>query len=241
MEPKLLLPFLFFTFLHCFSQSEKTIRGEIVFNEIAVEKIDIVNLNSKKSSTTDSSGNFNIIAKVDDILFILSEEYYDIKVKVTQSLFDQNNIIINLEKKPIALDEVTVKKTAKVGHIVSPEEIAMTKITKFENSPKTIGVYTGEMPYGTDFVGIFKKIFGSKKKKDNPKNSKFSTFKDYLLYKLDQKEFFFNTLKIKPEELDLFIEFSQKDAAHKSIMQNDNILETIEFLIAKKKEFDALK
>lgn len=240
MKLKLLLSFLLFTFLYCFAQPQKTINGTVVCNEIALEKIDVVNLISKKSSTTDSQGNFSIEAKVGDELFVLSNDYYDIKISLTKEDFKLEKFIINLSKKPIELDEVTINKVEKNSIKVSPEEIRMAKIAKFENSPKVLGVYTGEMPYGVDFVGLFKKIFKSNKKKDKEETPKFASFKEYALSVFDLKEFFYIKLNLKPEELDLFMAYCENGITYREIMKNGNPLETMGFLISKNEEFKKL-
>ena len=167
---------------------------------MAIEKIDVVNLTIKKSSTTDAEGNFSIEAKAGDELFVLSNDYYDIKITLEKKDFTSEKFIISLSKKPIELKEVAITKVEKVGVIVSPEEIRMAKIAKFENSPKVLGVYTGEMPYGVDFVGLFKKIFKSNKKKDKDGTSKFASFKEYAVSKFDVNEFFYKKLERKLEK-----------------------------------------
>jgi len=241
LKQKLLLLLFFFTFLNCFSQDRKTIHGKVVFNEMAIEKIDVVNLAIKKSSTTDAEGNFSIEAKVGDELFVLSKDYYDIKIMLTKDDFKLEKLIINLSKKPIELDEVTINKVEKVNIIVSPEEIRMAKLAKFENSPKVLGVYTGEMPYGVDFVGLFKKIFKSNKKKDKEGTSKFASFKEYAVSKFDVNEFFYKKLDLNLEELDLFMAFCETDANYKAIMQREDTLETLEFLTTKNEAFKKLE
>ena len=207
---------------------------------MALEKIDVVNLNSKKSSTTDSQGNFSIEAKVGDELFVLSNDYYDIKISLTKEDFKIEKLIINLSKKPIELEEVTINKVEKISIKVSPEEIRMAKIAKFENSPKVLGVYTGEMPYGVDFVGLYKKIFKSNKKKDKEETPKFASFKEYALSIFDLKEFFYIKLNLKPEELDLFMAYCENGITYREIMKNGNPLETMGFLISKNEEFKKL-
>lgn len=241
MKQKLLLLLIFFTFLNCFSQDRKTVRGKVVFNEMAIEKIDIVNLAIKKSSTTDAEGNFSIEAKVGDELFVLSKDYYDIKITLTKEDFILEKLIIPLNKKPIELDEVTITNVGKVNFGISPEEIRMAKLAKFENSPKVLGVYTGEMPYGVDFVGLFKKIFKSNKKKDKEGTSKFASFKEYAVSKFDVNEFFYKKLDLNLEELDLFMAFCETDTNYKAIMQREDTLETLEFLTAKNEAFKKLK
>ena len=208
---------------------------------MALEKIDVVNLNSKKSSTTDSQGNFSIEAKVNDVLLVLSKDYYDIKVTITAADFSKDRLRIALSKKPIELDEVTINKVEKVNVIVSPEEIAMSKIAKFESAPKTVGVYTGEMPYGMDFVGLFKKIFKSNKKKDKKETPRFANFKEYTFSKINTDDFIYNNLGIKREELDLFMAFCESDSKYKAVMEREDTLETMEFLTAKSELFKKLE
>lgn len=208
---------------------------------MAIEKIDVVNLAIKKSSTTDSEGNFSLEAKAGDELFILSNDYYDIKIMLTKEDLTSEKFIVKLSKKPIELKEVAIAKVEKVGVIVSPEEIRMAKIAKFENSPKVLGVYTGEMPYGVDFVGLFKKIFKSNKKKDKEGTSKFTSFKEYAVSKFDVNEFFYKKLDVNLEELDLFMAFCETDANYKAIMQREDTLETMEFLTTKNEAFKKLE
>lgn len=241
MKLKLSLLAFIFAFLSCFSQTIKTIHGKVVFNGMALEKIDVVNLNSKKSSTTDSEGNFSLEAKVNDVLFVLSKEYYDVKITLTANDFSKERLTITVSKKPIELDEVTITKAEKVSVTVSPEEIRMGKLSSYENSPKVLNVYTGEMPYGVDFVGLFKKIFKSNKKKDTDEEPRFATFKEYALSKFDINEFFYKKLNLKPEELDLFISFCESDNNYKAIMQREDTLETMEFLMVKNKAFKKLE
>ena len=241
MKQKLLLLLFFFTFLNCFSQDRKTIHGKVIFNEMAIEKIDIVNLTIKKSSTTDAEGNFSIEAKAGDELFVLSNDYYDRKITLEKKDFTSEKFIISLSKKPIELKEVAITKVEKISVKVSPEEIRMAKIAKFENSPKVLGVYTGEMPYGVDFVGLFKKIFKSNKKKDKDGTSKFASFKEYAVSKFDVNDFFYKKLKINLQELDLFMAFCETDANYKAIMQREDTLETMEFLTTKNEAFKKLE
>jgi hypothetical protein len=208
---------------------------------MALEKIDVVNLNSKKSSTTDSQGNFSIEAKVGDELFVLSNDFYDIKISLTKEDFKLEKLIINLSKKPIELDEVTINKVEKISIKVSPEEIKMAKLSKYESSPKVLGVYTGEMPYGVDFVGLYKKIFKSNKNKDKKETPRFTNFKEYTFSKINTVDFIYNNLGIKRDELDLFMAFCESDSNYKAIMEREDTLETMEFLTAKSELFKKLE
>jgi hypothetical protein len=227
--------------LYCFAQAQKTINGKVVCNAMALEKIDVVNLNSKKSSTTDSQGNFSIEAKVGDELFVLSNDYYDIKISLTKEDFKLEKVIINLSKKPIELDEVTINKVEKISLKVSPEEIRMAKIAKFENSPKVLGVYTGEIPYGVDFIQIGKMV-GKLFKSNNPKpkaTEEKITFKEYAKANFEES-FFSKTLGLKKEEIPELLNYCEANPQSKTIIEKDE-LAILEFLLSNKTEFKKLK
>ena len=83
MKLKLSLLVLLFTFFQSFSQTERYVQGRVVSNEMAVSSVDIINLNTKASTTSDKNGNFKIAATVFETLIFISEAYYDTKVKIT--------------------------------------------------------------------------------------------------------------------------------------------------------------
>ena len=49
--------------------------------------------------------------------------------------------------------------------------------------------------------------------------------------------FFVNTLKLKPEEVALFLEFCDADPKSKTVLENTNPLKLMDFLFAKNVEF----
>ena len=64
----LLLSLITFT---AFSQEDHAIKGKVLndANDVALENVNIVNLNSVKGTTTDSEGDFEIRAAVNDTLY----------------------------------------------------------------------------------------------------------------------------------------------------------------------------
>ena len=123
----LLLSFLF-SYYFSFSQTEKLIHGKVLSGELLLKNIDIVNINSKKSVITDSNGDFTILAKVEDELFILSKEYNDLKIKLKQKEFEKDNLVITIEKKPIEIEEVKVQNKIKVRPIITQADLDAIKL-----------------------------------------------------------------------------------------------------------------
>ena len=237
----LLLPFLF-SYCFSFSQTEKLIHGKVLSGELFLKNIDIVNINSKKSVTTDSNGGFIILAKVDDELFILSKEYIDVKITLTQKEFDKNNLVIILEKKPIEIEEVKVQNKIKLRPIITQADLDAIKLAKQESSPKVPNVYTGEIENGMDFIRLGKDIMGLFKNKDKVKSKKSLPpieFKDYI-HSAFNEDFFSKKLKLNPDEIDLFLSFCEVDAKAKTIVEHQDEFETMDFLISKKEDFKRL-
>lgn len=243
MKSLLLFFIVLFNGLVGFSQSDKMIHGKILSGETALKDIDVVNMNSKKSSTTDSNGNFSILAKTGDELFIISKEYVDRKIKLTQESLDKGKLLIHLEKKPIELDDVEITTTPSIKYKVSQADIDAAKIAKQANTLKVQNVYDGTIENGIDFVRIAKGLVNLFKKKDSEKAEKplpAISFKDYLALHFDTN-FYTQKLNLKPEEITLFISFCEADPKAKIISTRQDVLETLDFLMAKNEAFKKLE
>ena len=75
-------------------------------------------------------------------------------------------------------------------------------------------------------------LFGpSKKEPDNNKLPK-NEFKELARTTCDQK-FYLQTLKLKLEEIELFLEFCDADPKSKNVAESNNVLSVMDFLLAK--------
>ena len=125
---------------------------------------------------------------------------------------------------------------------ISYNDIQITKIEKEATRPKNKDVYTGEIANGMDFMQIGKMI-GKLFKSKNPENKKAQetmNFKDYAKANFNES-FFTKTLKLKPDETSRFLEYCQTDPKSKTVIEKNDELAILEFLLAKKVEFDTLK
>ncbi|MFA9193028.1 hypothetical protein AAGV33_01320 [Flavobacterium sp. FBOR7N2.3] len=111
------------------------------------------------------------------------------------------------------------------------DEYALEKAAK---TPKIIGMNMGTIPNGMDFIRMgsdLAKIF--KKEKEPPKKENpIVPFKELAKTNCDQK-YFINTLKIKPDEIELFLDFCDADPKSKTIATLKNVLSTMDFLLEK--------
>ena len=100
-----------------FSQSDLLVHGQILSNKKAVANIQIVNLVNEKSCVSDQNGNFEILAKTDDMLVFLSNEYDYKRKSLDIKDINDNCLIVDLFKKAIQLNEVVIYNYSKINAV----------------------------------------------------------------------------------------------------------------------------
>ncbi len=101
---------LFFVLQSGFSQTEKLINGKVLYEKFPVEKVEVANFSSKKTTITNAAGEFSILVKPGDALIFVSKNHDIKKIVVDQNTIDKNNLIISLILKPEQLEEVVITK-----------------------------------------------------------------------------------------------------------------------------------
>ncbi|RXR16279.1 hypothetical protein EQG63_11680 [Flavobacterium amnicola] len=231
--------FLYFVFFYSsvFSQ-EKEISGVVKFNGTRIADVEVVSVNAKQIVKSNAEGEFLILAKMKETLIFYSKRFLVKKVIVNDEIFNQGKIIVTLEEKPIELNEIEVKRTPENKIDVSYEALKASKIEKDVLRPNVVGVYTGEIVNGMDFIEIGKKIFKLFRKKENDGENKVekTNFRQYVKNNFSD-DFFSKDLHLKTEEIPLFIDFCALDVYSSEVIYKNGILDVIEFLLTKRKEF----
>ncbi|WP_298118671.1 hypothetical protein [Flavobacterium sp.] len=237
MKVKLSLLIIIISIFETYSQTGRQVYGKIISNELAVQAVDIVNLNTKKSTTSDKNGNFTIEATVNEVLYFISEDYHDLKVKITHDNVNKN-LIISLTKKPIEIEEVSIEKKTNFKGIAGYNDIKMAKIEKDATAPKVVGVYTGEIVNGMDFVQIGKSIWKLiKGKKKTPTTKQEEIDYQEFIETVFNEEFFIKTLQLKADQVQLFLEYCLADEKFLETISKKNKFEMMNALISKNDEF----
>lgn len=236
---------LFFVFQSTFSQTEKLIDGKVLHERFPVGKVEVVNFNSKKTTITNAAGEFSIVVKTGDALLFVSINHDIKKIVVDQNTIDKNNLLISLILKPEQLDEVVVTKLPSIKWEKDKKweqgKIDQYAVEKAARTPKILGINNGTIENGMDFMRIGGMILGlfvkekEKIKKSPPKIEFIALAKSSC----DQK-FYTETLKLKPDEIPLFLQFCDADPKSKTLIENHNILSMMDFLSTKNIEFKKL-
>lgn len=234
----LLLTYLIVSTPFLNAQKEK-ITGTVTSNESVLQGIEVVNVTSKETSITNNFGIFSIVAKVGDEIVFVSKNYQYKTIIIKESDFKNYKLVIKLDQKTEELDEVIITNKVVAPVIPDMQELLDRQVADDKYSQKKNPFGTdGSITYGPDIFKIIKLFTRgkTKKSKEVPKIG----FKEVTENNLSQ-DFFIKSLKLKAEEIPLFLEFCDTDPKSKKLKESSNDLELIEFLLAKKIEFRKIK
>ena len=242
MKVKLLVTLFFVYGQFCFSQ---TIKGKVVYNNYAIPNVEVINSTQKKITMSDADGNFLITAKANDILVFISKQHQLRSFTVNPLLFTNGELLVELILNAEELNEVlvTTMPSIKLSKDQKWEQGKLDQYTLEKNAQKlkVTGVSSHTIENGTDLMRIGGMILGlfikekDKEKKALPKIEFIAMAKNSC----DQK-FYIETLKLKPDQIDLFLQFCENDPKSNALLQDSNDLAVMEFLIKKNNEFKKL-
>jgi hypothetical protein len=246
MNIKLFLVFSLFVFQCSFSQTAKPLKGSVSYDGFLLQNVDVINKTSKLVAKTNDKGEFVIDAKVNDSLFFYRKNFQIKRLKISHVQLEQSSLSVLMDVKPEELDEVVVERvesmSLKGSKGYEQSKLDEYKTEKFDNKEGHDAMRDGTFVNGLNFVNIFKKISGLfAKEKDSQKEAASGIEFATAAKKICDKEFFTQNLKLKPDEIDLFLQFCNSDPKSKMLDENTDVLSMMDFLIIKNKEFQKLK
>lgn len=229
-------------------QAQRTeIKGKLIAND-DVEGIHILNKSASKYTISNDKGEFTILVKATDTLFISSLIYDNKEIIISQNHENSNSIEIKLDEKVSALDKVVVGKilTGSLQSDIANSE-AKTEINFYDlgipgntnlpltqNEKKLHDADGGSwghigLGFGVNFHKLLNKISGRTKKLKN-------------IVELDDRDRCINRLRVDYESIifendslaknlrDEYFLFSQEDENFLSLCKEDNDIKLLEFL-----------
>ena len=221
---------------------ETVYKGKILCDNFPLENIEIINLNSEKSAFSNPAGEFSIGAKSEDIVVFASKLYDYKRISVLPEYLNNLIQIISLIKKPEELKEVIITKV-KWQHVGSDKNASnQIALNKMQSQIKNPFIYDGSITNGPDLIKIGRLLIDlfKKDKSENKKEIPEIQFNE-LAKNNSYQVYYTKNLKLKPEEIALFIQFCNADPKSKLVAANNNSLEMMDFLFSKNLEFKKLK
>ncbi len=117
---KIFLLFVFaFLSIMTWAQEQTPISGKVLnsSNDVVLNNVHVVNLNSVKGTLTNTEGEFTINAAVNDTLYFSYLGFKSIRVRVTNDWLKFGEIRIKMTELSIALEEVVVRPVELTGYI----------------------------------------------------------------------------------------------------------------------------
>jgi hypothetical protein len=228
-----------------FSQVEKSIIGKVSCDNVWMQKVDVINKTAKRSTTTNENGEFVILAKAHDSLFFYIKGCYIKMLKLKQEQIGVNDLFVTMLKKPEELEEVVIAKRSPIKLSLDKEyeqsKLDLYALDKAASASKVVGVYTGVIENGLNFIAIGSKILRLFIKEKEPivKGTSLNNFKKRAESVCGQ-DFFINKLRLNPDEIALFLEFCDTDPQSKIAVEENNALSLMDFLFSKNREFKKL-
>ncbi|MEM6685789.1 MAG: carboxypeptidase-like regulatory domain-containing protein [Bacteroidota bacterium] len=247
MKLKLLLFSLFFsTMLLAQDADRKILRGAVVYRNVKVIGVNIVNNTTSKGTTTNQKGEFEILVKKDDILIFSSVQYTIKEIVITDKIIDNNRLVVEVKEKVEALDEVVISPENREKFLDFQEE----QIASYQNYQFADDRYSTvpnealgqRQNLGGNLIGlvgllinsIFKK--SGKSKKEEPKpiylRTSFNEIRDR--YKDD---FFTKNLGIPKDKISDFLYYCDDQMPSEDIFLDKNEFLMIDFMVKHSKEY----
>ncbi|MFL2588152.1 MAG: hypothetical protein ACJ0QA_05165 [Flavobacteriaceae bacterium] len=236
MKFKLLIFFLVFQVV-AFAQDRVSIKGRLIYRNINVVAANVVNITAQINTITNGEGAFEIPVKNGDEVVFSSVQYMIRTVKITPEIIQKNRLIITINEKINALEEVVVTPDDAEKFLDLKEEefkgfnYDRDKSTRLENSI----VRQGQLKNGINLINVAKLIakLVSNKTEEEKRNLKPSEVLSYVF----DKSFFSSDLELKDDQIVGFLEHIDNNLPSQKLLNQSQQFQLIDYLILQSKKY----
>ena len=236
MKFKLLIFFLVFQVV-AFAQDRVSIKGRLIYRNINVVAANVVNITAQINTITNEEGAFEIPVKNGDEVVFSSVQYMIRTVKITPEIIQKNRLIITINEKINALEEVVVTPDDAEKFLDLKEEefkgfnYDRDKSTRLENSI----VRQGQLKNGINLINVAKLIakLVSNKTEEEKRNLKPSEVLSYVF----DKSFFSSDLELKDDQIVGFLEHIDNNLPSQKLLNQSQQFQLIDYLILQSKKY----
>lgn len=236
MKFKLLVFFLIFQVI-AFAQDRIPIKGRLIYRNVNVVAANVVNITAQINTITDGEGAFEIPVKTGDEVVFSSVQYMIRTVEITPEIIQKNRLIITVNEKINALEEVVITPddTEKFLNLKEEEfkgfDYERDKSTRLEN---TI-VRQGQLNNGFNLINLAKLIakIVSNKTEEEKRNLKPSEILSYIF----DISFFKSDLELRDDQIVGFLEHIDDNLPSQKLLNQSQQFQLIDYLIMQSKKY----
>jgi hypothetical protein len=213
-------------------QQRKLIKGQLIYRNRNVVAANVINNTAQLNTITDGEGEFEIAVALGDDVVFSSVQYLIRTVKITPEILKKNRLIITVNEKINALEEVVVtpENTEKFLDLKEEEfkgyDYNRDKSTELENTIVT----QGQLRNGLNIINIAKLIAKVVSKKSEEEKLKIKP-SEILTYVFND-EFFINDLALRNDEVIGFLEYIDENLPSQRLLKTGQQFQLIDYLIS---------
>ena len=218
-------------------QERKLIKGQLIYRNHNVVAANVVNNTAQLNTITDAEGGFEIPVALGDEVIFSSVQYLIRTVEITPEILKKNRLIITVNEKINALEEVVVtpENTEKFLDLKEEEfesyDYNKDKSTKLENTIVT----QGQLRNGLNIINIAKLIAKAVSNKSQEEKRKLKP-SEILTYVFSD-EFFVNDLALKNDQVTGFLEHIDKNLPSQQLLKTGQQFQLIDYLISESQKY----
>lgn len=248
----------YFISINLIAQDRVQINGKITppVGESA-EGISVINRTAKRATISNEQGLFRIRVKTGDTLHFSALQFQDFSVLIDDGVVQKRQLNVFISEAVTELPEVVVTPYDLSGNVEVDVRIipvvetdlptqSAAEINPYEYtfrpdslvSPANAAMRESMIHSGANFANIFRNIFTSRNVTTNVGGN--DDLDDQILQLYDD-EFFLDQLNIERGNIHEFIYFAEDNGLSKAMLEPDNEMDLIEFLVAQSQKYKQMK
>ena len=246
MKQKLLLFFVLITTISFAQDAERMLlRGAVVYRDVKVPSVNIVNNSTSRGTTTNQKGEYEIMVKEGDVLIFSSVQYIIREVTVTDEIIKKNRLVVEVKQKVEELDEVVISPENK-EKFLDFQEKEIVKYKDYQFSDDRYSEVRNEALGQAEFRGanvlglvgmLLNSIFkGGNKDKEKEKAIYERTSFNEVRYRY-KDEFFTENLGIPKDQISAFLYYLDDQKPSEDIFLEKNEFLMIDFMVKNSKTY----
>jgi len=219
------------------AQERIPIKGQLIYRNVNVIAANVVNNTAQLNTITDGEGAFEIPVALGDEVIFSSVQYRIRTVTITPEILRKRRLIVTVNEKINALEEVVVtpENTEKFLDLKEEEfkgfDYKRDKSSRLENTLVT----QGQLKNGLNLINIAKLIAQAIGNKTEAEKEKLKP-SEVLTYVFDDA-FFIDDLQLKNDQIIGFLEHIDKNLPSQQLLKTGQQFQLIDYLIAESKKY----
>jgi hypothetical protein len=222
-----------------FSQDRTLLRGKVMYRDSNVINENVLNVTAKQATITNENGEFEIMVALGDELVFTAVNYKITAVLISQEILDNNRLVVSVDEKVTALEEVVVgpenteKFLALKNERFKGYDYEIDRSTEVDNIAEA-GTVQG-LQNGLNFANIFRLLFQNK---DQAVSSNLPQLKlSEVIRQLYEDRFFIEDLQLSATQIEPFLYYLDAQPTSKNLFKKENEFQLIDFLVNQSQDF----